>query len=70
MMLIIAKWLLVYVLEHKHYFHVDHFLSLTVNGICQSCQDVTPDSACGLQLRGTRINAKCQGIKVAQFGNG
>ena len=30
MNLIITKWLLVYVLEHKHYFHVEHFLSLTV----------------------------------------
>ena len=31
MILIIAKLLLVYVLEHKHNFHVEHFLSLTVN---------------------------------------
>ena len=30
MYLIITKWLLVYVLEHKHNFHVIHFLSLTV----------------------------------------
>ena len=30
MNLIITKWLLVYVLEHKHNFHVIHFLSLTV----------------------------------------
>lgn len=29
MILIIAKWLLVYVLEHKHNFHVEHFLTLT-----------------------------------------
>ena len=31
MNLIIKKWLLVYVCEHKHNFHVIHFLSLTVN---------------------------------------
>ena len=30
MNLIITKWLLVYVLEHKHNFYVIHFLSLTV----------------------------------------
>ena len=30
MNLIITKWLLVYVLEHKDNFHVDHFLSPTV----------------------------------------
>ena len=32
MILIIAKWLLVYVLERKYNFHVEHFLSLTVKG--------------------------------------
>ena len=30
MKLIITKWLLVYVLEHKHNIHVIYFLSLTV----------------------------------------
>ena len=30
MKLMITKWLLVYVSEHKHNFHVIHFLSLTV----------------------------------------
>ena len=30
MNLIITKWLLVYVCEHKHNFHVIHFLSLSV----------------------------------------
>ena len=30
MILFIAKWLLFYVLEHKHNFYVEHFLSLTV----------------------------------------
>ena len=28
---VIAKWLLVYVLEHKHDFHVIHFRALTIN---------------------------------------
>ena len=31
MNLTITKWLLVYVLEHKHTFYVIHFLSLTVH---------------------------------------
>ena len=30
MNLIITKWLLLYVCEHKHNFHVIYFLSLTV----------------------------------------
>ena len=33
MNLIITKWLLVYVLEHKHNFHVEYFLSLTAAGL-------------------------------------
>ena len=30
-----TKWLVVYLLEHKHNFHVEYFLSITVHSAVQ-----------------------------------
>ena len=57
MNLIITKWLLVYVLENKHYFYVIHFLLLTV----YDCKD--PETFIRIMKKSLRVQIKSHIIK-------